>query len=215
MNLIWRKMTDYYADKWTSKYGEDPAGGPAETWAEELYGKNYKQVRAAISACLTRKDAAFPPTLPEFIRLCGKGEPTGPRSSGKCDACGWDFEEKHFRESAKTPGKQVSDTRDRVHIPIYRNGELFAVVTRCGECYMRELEARGKAQMQQPGSTLVEASFTRTDRSPDLPESQRPSTLADIAEAVREDARRLGFFDPPPEPEPPEDHGVDPDEIPA
>jgi hypothetical protein len=209
LNMIWAKMTDFYADKWTAKYGVDPASGAGETWAEELYGKNYKQIRAAISACLTRKDTGWPPTLPEFIVLCGRDDkPVGPHSTDRCDACGWDFNEKHFSPSAKNPGQQRLDTRTQVNIKVMRNGELFAVVTRCDVCYLRELDAQGLSQMAM---TQVDPISSATARRIDdeFVESMRRAGVPtahdreEISKALVEDAKRLGFFDPPPAEEAP------------
>src|SRR5215471_8316520 len=67
MHHLWRKMTSFYADKWTSKYGPDPDSSIGCDWAEALAYVKFKQIKYAISACLTRKDSAWPPTLPEFL----------------------------------------------------------------------------------------------------------------------------------------------------
>lgn len=61
-------------------------------------------------------------------------------SSGKCDACGWDFARKRTEEIIKADGTKVQRplVRDQIRIPIKRNGEVTQIVTRCGDCYERE-----------------------------------------------------------------------------
>lgn len=72
------------------------------------------------------------------------------RPSNKCDnlTCGWDFLLKHTEEIVKADGtKSVRTvTRGEIRMPVYKNGQLIRIVTRCDCCYQRELYNMRKAQ---------------------------------------------------------------------
>lgn len=69
VTLLWVRMSQIYGHRWTSSYSDDPAGGAAQTWARGLAGLDAKQIAQGVERCLIG-DYDWPPTLPEFRKLC-------------------------------------------------------------------------------------------------------------------------------------------------
>lgn len=65
IDTLWSKMTRIYGHKWLSNFGSRDDG----TWLEGLRGLLPEELARGLRACLTRVDP-WPPTLPEFRRLC-------------------------------------------------------------------------------------------------------------------------------------------------
>ena len=74
-------------------------------------------------------------TVPQRSQAVAK-----PTSSGKCDACGWDFTAHHSDEIIKADGTKTrrSVVRDEIRRPIYQDKQIVQIVTRCGDCFERE-----------------------------------------------------------------------------
>lgn len=69
MRTLWIRMVEFYGHKWLSAYGEKIEDGAGSTWQRGLAGVSPAQVADGLRACLSREDP-WPPTLPEFRRLC-------------------------------------------------------------------------------------------------------------------------------------------------
>jgi hypothetical protein len=73
MSQFWAKMIGLYGYKWTSQMGDVLDGNhlsiTAKTWREGLAGLTRKQIGKGFSALL-EKTLEWPPSLPEFRRLC-------------------------------------------------------------------------------------------------------------------------------------------------
>lgn len=74
MERLWDRMQALYGSRWLLEYGQVTANGRlatiAEIWATALDGASNAQIATALRKCLER-DKESPPTLPEFLRLCG------------------------------------------------------------------------------------------------------------------------------------------------
>lgn len=66
---LWAAMLATYGHRWASAFGQQPDGVAAATWATGLAGLTGAQVSDGLRRCLTHGDG-WPPTLPEFRRLC-------------------------------------------------------------------------------------------------------------------------------------------------
>lgn len=66
-------MSNLYGHRWQSTYGSGIKNGKlteaAEDWRRGLKGITPQQIGKALEKCLDRGDA-WPPSLPEFRRLC-------------------------------------------------------------------------------------------------------------------------------------------------
>ena len=62
-------MAEIYGHRWVSSYGDDPSGSTGQTWAKGLAGLTGQQLAAGIAACIASA-MDWPPTLPEFRRMC-------------------------------------------------------------------------------------------------------------------------------------------------
>jgi len=62
-------MTEIYGHRWASAYSDNPAGSAGQTWAKGLAGISPGQLAAGIVACIARA-TDWPPSLPEFRRMC-------------------------------------------------------------------------------------------------------------------------------------------------
>lgn len=74
MATLWTRMGQIYGHRWFSAYGEyaqadGRATNTVETWRKGLAGITPEQVAAGLEACLAQ-GAEWPPTLPEFRKLC-------------------------------------------------------------------------------------------------------------------------------------------------
>lgn len=66
---LFQKFEDFYGAKWAAQYGDFPRQRVKQTWAEELAG--FSDMGGAIAQALNaQKESPFPPTLPEFLKLC-------------------------------------------------------------------------------------------------------------------------------------------------
>lgn len=75
ISRLWERMTALYGSRWVLEYGNaQRADGElevvADLWADALDGLNNDQLGAGLRACIDR-DSGHPPSLPEFLRLCG------------------------------------------------------------------------------------------------------------------------------------------------
>ncbi len=66
-------MTEMYGQKFTNSYGD----APNETWTQALASITQKELSAGVRACLLREDT-WPPSLPEFLRMCRPPKPNRP-----------------------------------------------------------------------------------------------------------------------------------------
>jgi len=64
MATLWEKMTRIYGHAWSSLSERDDG-----TWLVGLCGLSPRDLATGLSACLSR-NSDFPPSLPEFKRLC-------------------------------------------------------------------------------------------------------------------------------------------------
>lgn len=69
IEILWARLAAIYGHRWTSAYGDDPAGLGGDTWGVGLFGVTPAELAAGIQACILRNDS-WPPTLPEFRALC-------------------------------------------------------------------------------------------------------------------------------------------------
>jgi hypothetical protein len=68
MHRLWRRMGELYGHRWVSAYGTLDDGA-YETWKKALADVAPEQIADGLAGCLKRADG-WPPTLPEFRRLC-------------------------------------------------------------------------------------------------------------------------------------------------
>lgn len=66
---LFQTFEDFYGAKWSAQYGDFPRARVLATWCRELGGFADKPESIA-KAIQAQKSAMFPPTLPEFLRLC-------------------------------------------------------------------------------------------------------------------------------------------------
>jgi hypothetical protein len=70
---LWGQMASKYGHRWTSQYGAEPwndrGAGAGNVWQHDLGGLTRQDLERGIERCMERDDA-WPPTLPEFRRLC-------------------------------------------------------------------------------------------------------------------------------------------------
>ena len=74
MAALWQTLGDFYGTKWGEAFGSffDAKGQISHTvvtWSEALYEVTPERLRRGLNACLER-DSPWPPTLPEFMKLC-------------------------------------------------------------------------------------------------------------------------------------------------
>lgn len=69
MQQLWLRMAEIYGHRWSSAYGDDPAGSAAQTWAKGMAGLTPQQVADGIGSSIACADP-WPPTLPEFRLRC-------------------------------------------------------------------------------------------------------------------------------------------------
>jgi len=62
-------MVSLYGHRWVSAYSDDAHSPTGEVWARELANMTREQLKRGLDACMRRADP-WPPTLPEFVRLC-------------------------------------------------------------------------------------------------------------------------------------------------
>lgn len=82
---LWERMTALYGSRWSCEYGPDlDAAGKlaplAAIWADALEDADNSAIASGIRKCLDR-DRDTPPTLPEFLRLCGARTGQPPRDT--------------------------------------------------------------------------------------------------------------------------------------
>ena len=82
---LWERMTALYGSRWAFEYGPDlDASGNlaplASIWADALEDADNSAIAAGLRKCLDR-DRDAPPTLPEFLRLCGARTGHGSRDT--------------------------------------------------------------------------------------------------------------------------------------
>jgi hypothetical protein len=70
MDRFWLRMTHMYGHKWVSSYGEEDDG----TWRKGLSLLTPEQIGHGITECLKREEA-WPPTLPEFLKIAKPNTP--------------------------------------------------------------------------------------------------------------------------------------------
>lgn len=75
MQRIWERMSALYGSRWGIEYGpvlrSDGTLAPvAGHWADALDGLENDRIAAGIRACIDR-DNPHPPSMPEFLRMCG------------------------------------------------------------------------------------------------------------------------------------------------
>lgn len=70
VDALWGRLTAIYGHRWTSAYGENPAGLGGDTWAAGLFGITPQELATGLEACAFTRADPWPPTLPEFRCLC-------------------------------------------------------------------------------------------------------------------------------------------------
>lgn len=75
MFRIWEFMINQYGRKWPEQFGEfyDPDGNITATvhhWAQALSRIPLNRIERAMTKCFQERESPFPPTLPEFYKLC-------------------------------------------------------------------------------------------------------------------------------------------------
>lgn len=71
VRALWMRMTQMYGTRWSSSYGEIPAGGVSATmcsWARAIDRYPDEAIRWALDA-LDQSGREWPPARPEFIQL--------------------------------------------------------------------------------------------------------------------------------------------------
>lgn len=100
MEQLWTRMRANYGSRWMLEYGEALENGAlapvAEIWAKALDDVSNDRLAAGLRACLSR-ESDRPPTLPEFLRLCGANASGSSRAS-------------EYYSSPKAPGDTYRDT---------------------------------------------------------------------------------------------------------
>ena len=71
---LWARMAAIYGHKWTSSFGDDPAGIAGETWAVFLGDLTGRQLSEGFRACIASGEE-WPPSLPQYRAWC-LGVPT-------------------------------------------------------------------------------------------------------------------------------------------
>lgn len=66
IDRFWLRMTQIYGHKWASSFGESDTD---DTWAKGLADLTVDEMKKGFIACV-KSGEAWPPTLPEFRRLC-------------------------------------------------------------------------------------------------------------------------------------------------
>lgn len=69
VETLWGRMAAIYGHRWTSSYGDDPAGMVGDTWAAGLVGLTGAQLAKGLEACIASSDP-WPPSLPDFRARC-------------------------------------------------------------------------------------------------------------------------------------------------
>jgi hypothetical protein len=74
MAALWKTLGDMYGTKWREAFGSfftqtGEISRTVVTWSEALYEVTPERLRRGLNACLER-DSPWPPTLPEFMKLC-------------------------------------------------------------------------------------------------------------------------------------------------
>lgn len=69
VETLWARMAAIYGHRWTSSYGDDPAGMVGDTWAAGLSGLTGGQLARGLEACVASSDP-WPPSLPDFRARC-------------------------------------------------------------------------------------------------------------------------------------------------
>ena len=64
---LWTRMQAIYGHRWTSGFGETDIDG---TWLIGLRDLAPPMIAAGLEACIKLRADSWPPTLPEFRRLC-------------------------------------------------------------------------------------------------------------------------------------------------
>jgi hypothetical protein len=64
---VWLLMTRLFGHKWTSQFGDQV--DPGNVWAASLKGLSSEQVKHGLN-CLVLQGAEWPPSAPEFRKLC-------------------------------------------------------------------------------------------------------------------------------------------------
>lgn len=64
---LFRRMENFYGQKWIDSFGGIPRERVKQAWAEELAGYRADEIVRGIDGCRAKP---WPPTLPEFLLLC-------------------------------------------------------------------------------------------------------------------------------------------------
>ncbi|MER2512317.1 MAG: hypothetical protein ABTR20_13420 [Candidatus Competibacter sp.] len=74
MEQLWVRMQAMYGSRWLLEYGHLLSGNDlapmAEIWAKTLDDVSNDQIAVGLRTCMAR-ESGHPPSLPEFLRLCG------------------------------------------------------------------------------------------------------------------------------------------------
>lgn len=100
LSRLWERMSAMYGSRWALDYG--PANGTlAAIWSEALAEVGNDAIADGLRACMDR-ESEHPPSLPEFLRLCGY-RPTANRPTAHVE----------YRPSTPLPGSLYADTPQR------------------------------------------------------------------------------------------------------
>lgn len=64
---IFQRLGAMYGERFHKQWGDIPGEEVVQVWAEELAGFTAEEIATGLNACKLRE---WPPTLPEFLRLC-------------------------------------------------------------------------------------------------------------------------------------------------
>lgn len=70
VDRLWLRMTEMFGVRWTKQYGERDSDG---FWARGLADMQPEELKAGLAAVLD-SGAIWPPSLPEFRKLCRPGK---------------------------------------------------------------------------------------------------------------------------------------------
>lgn len=105
LDKLWLKMTEMYGHRWTASFGVSADQGHA--WAAALGGLSGTQIASGLAALAARGDD-WPPSAPEFRRLCEGASP---------EAMGLPNEERAYREACRIAHPAAD--RSSVHPAVY------------------------------------------------------------------------------------------------
>lgn len=114
---LWERLNHIYGHKFSSAYGESAFNDngltePARTWASGLLGVTGEQIANGLRECVNCGES-WPPTLPEFVRIC-KGK--------SLNGFGLDYIPEYHRQIKQPERLLSSDARNEHRKKIGKEG---------------------------------------------------------------------------------------------